>query len=106
MSQEVIVTCAVTGGHQNHGKHPDYPITPTQIAATCLEARAAGAAIVHIHVRDPETGTPRGDVALYREVVERIQTACQHLQDHCSRRILEVSLRRCIPQDYELRNLL
>ena len=71
MSQEVIVTCAVTGGHQNHGKHPDYPITPTQIAATCLEARAAGAAIVHVHVRDPKTGTPRGDVALYREARSR-----------------------------------
>ena len=73
MAQEVIVTCAVTGGHQNHGKHPDYPITPAQIADTCLEARAAGAAIVHVHVRDPETGTPRGNVELYREVVERLR---------------------------------
>ena len=58
MSRDVIVTCAVTGGHQNHGKHPDYPITPQQIAAACLEARHAGAAIVHIHVRDPATGMP------------------------------------------------
>ena len=73
MAQEVIVTCAVTGGHQNHGKHPDYPITPAQIADTCREARAAGAAIVHVHVRDPETGTPRGNVELYREVVERLR---------------------------------
>ena len=73
MSRDVIVTCAVTGGHQNHGKHPDYPITPQQIAAACLEARHAGAAIVHIHVRDPETGMPKGDVALYREVVERVR---------------------------------
>ncbi|MFP6742838.1 MAG: 3-keto-5-aminohexanoate cleavage protein [Alphaproteobacteria bacterium] len=73
MSQEVIVTCAVSGGHQNHNKHPDYPITPAQIADTCLEARAAGAAIVHVHVRDPETGMPRGNVELYREVVERVR---------------------------------
>ncbi len=73
MSRDVIVTCAVTGGHQMHTKHPDYPITPAQIAATCLEARQAGAAICHIHVREPETGMPTGDVALYREVVERIR---------------------------------
>ncbi len=73
MSRDVIVTCAVTGGHQNHGKHPDYPITPEQIAAACLEARQAGAAIVHVHVRDPVTGMPKGDVALYREVVERVR---------------------------------
>ena len=75
MAQEVIVTCAVTGGHENHGAHPDFPITTEQIAAACLEARAAGAAIVHIHVRDPETGTPTGDPTLYREVVERIRDA-------------------------------
>ncbi len=75
MSQEVIVTCAVTGGHENHTKHPDFPITPKQIADACLEARGAGAAIVHIHVRDPDTGTPTGDPALYREVVERIKEA-------------------------------
>ena len=73
MSRDIIVTCAVTGGHQNHDKHPDYPITPAQIAATCLEARQAGAAIVHIHVRDPDTGAPSGEVSLYREVVERIR---------------------------------
>lgn len=75
MAQEVIVTCAVTGGHENIGGHPDFPITPAQIADACLEARGAGAAIVHIHVRDPETGIPDGDPALYREVVERIRDA-------------------------------
>ena len=75
MAQEVIVTCAVTGGHENIGAHPDFPITPAQIADACLEARSAGAAIVHIHVRDPETGTPDGDPALYREVVQRIRDA-------------------------------
>ncbi len=75
MSNDVIITCAVTGSHQNFKKHPDYPITTQQIAASCLEARQAVAAIVHVHVRDPETGAPAGDTALYREVVERIRDA-------------------------------
>jgi len=75
VAQEVIVTCAVTGSHQNFHKHPNFPITPEQIARECLEARAAGAAVVHIHVRDPETGAPSGDPALYAEVVARIRDA-------------------------------
>lgn len=75
MSHEVVITCAVTGSHQNFQKHPDFPITPAQIAASCLEARAAGAAVVHIHVRDPQTGAAVGEPALYREVVERIRDA-------------------------------
>ncbi len=73
MAQEVIVTCAVTGSHQNFHNHPDYPITPEQIANSCLEARAAGAAVVHIHVRDPKSGAASGDPELYREVVERVR---------------------------------
>lgn len=73
MSQEVIVTCAVTGGHANFHNHPDYPITPKQIAESCLSAHRAGAAIAHIHVRDPKTGQRSGDPALYREVVARIR---------------------------------
>lgn len=75
MPQEVIVTCAVTGGHNNFQKHPDYPITPKQIAQSCLDARRAGASIVHIHVRDPETGARSGDPALFEEVVQRIRDA-------------------------------
>ena len=75
MSNEVIITCAVTGSHQNFHKHPDYPITPKQIAQSCLEARQAGAAIVHVHVREPETGAAAGETALYREVVERVRDA-------------------------------
>ena len=75
MSNDVIITCAVTGSHQNFHKHPDYPIAPKQIAASSLEARQAGAAIVHVHVRDPETGAPAGDTELYGEVVARIRDA-------------------------------
>ncbi len=73
MAQEVVLTCAVTGGHDNHRKHPDFPITPKQIAGACLEARGAGASVVHIHVRDPETGEHVGRPELFREVVERIR---------------------------------
>ena len=73
MNKEVVLTCAVTGGHANFKAHPNFPITPKQIADACLEARAAGAAIVHIHVRDPDTGDHSGDTALFRDVLERIR---------------------------------
>ncbi len=73
MFNEVILTCAVTGGHNNQAKHPDYPITPEHIASDCIAAAKAGAAVVHIHVRDPETGMRSGDPALFREVVQRIR---------------------------------
>jgi len=73
MSDEVILTCAITGGHNNQDKHPDYPISPEHIANDCIAAAKAGAAIVHIHVRDPATGMRSGDPALFREVVNRIR---------------------------------
>ncbi|MCP4432387.1 MAG: 3-keto-5-aminohexanoate cleavage protein [Gammaproteobacteria bacterium] len=73
MNKNVILTCAVSGGHNNQGKHPDYPITPEHIARDCIDAGKAGAAIAHIHVRDPETGMRSGELALFREVVERIR---------------------------------
>jgi len=75
MNNDVIVTCAVTGSGDTAGKHPDLPITPEQIANAALEAREAGAAVAHIHVRAPETGQGSRDVELYREVVERIRDA-------------------------------
>ena len=73
MNRNVIVTCAVTGGHMNFHKHPNFPITPKQIADACIEARQAGAAIAHIHVRDPNTGERSADPAHFREVVQRIR---------------------------------
>src|SRR5512145_3237590 len=69
----VIVTCAITGGGDTVGKHPAIPVTPEQIAMSSLEAALAGAAIVHIHVRDPATGKPSARQELYAEVVERIR---------------------------------
>ena len=73
MNWDVFITCAVTGAGATAGKSPHVPITPAQIAAAAIEAAQAGAAIAHIHVRDPATGAAARDVALYREVVERIR---------------------------------
>ncbi|MGW3421369.1 3-keto-5-aminohexanoate cleavage protein [Streptomyces phaeochromogenes] len=73
MNQDVIITCALTGAGDTVRKSPHVPVTPEQIARSAVEAAAAGAAAVHIHVRDPETGAPSRDPRLYREVVERIR---------------------------------
>lgn len=73
MLPKVFITCALTGNIVKPGQHPHLPITPEQIATAGLEAAAAGAAIVHVHVRDPKTGAPSGETALYREVMERIR---------------------------------
>jgi uncharacterized protein (DUF849 family) len=75
MNSEVIVTCAVTGAGDTVGRHPAIPITPDEIAQAALEAAQAGAAIAHIHVRDPATGKAARDPALYRAVVERIRAS-------------------------------
>lgn len=74
MKRQVIVTCAITGGGDTVGKHPAIPVTPEQIATSALEAAGAGAAIVHIHVRDPKTGKPSTELSHYREVVDRIRS--------------------------------
>jgi len=73
MNQDVFITCAVTGAGDTVGKHPAIPVTPKEIAASAIEAARAGAAIAHIHVRDPETGRAARDPKLYREVVERVR---------------------------------
>ncbi|GGQ15312.1 3-keto-5-aminohexanoate cleavage protein [Streptomyces mutabilis] len=73
MTENVIITCALTGAGDTVRKSPHVPVTPEQIAGNAVEAAAAGAAVVHIHVRDPETGDPSRDPKLYREVVERIK---------------------------------
>ena len=73
MSRPVIISCAITGSGETTQLSPYVPVTPKQIADDALAAHAAGAAIVHLHVRHPETGAPSRDIALYREVVERIR---------------------------------
>ena len=75
MNREVFITCAVTGSGGTQDRSPHVPRSPRQIADAAIDAAKAGAAVVHCHVRDPETGAPRRDVALYREVTERIRDA-------------------------------
>lgn len=76
INNEVIISCAITGSGDTAGKHPNLPITPQQIAESAIEAANAGAAIAHIHVRNPETGAASRELSLYREVIERIRDSC------------------------------
>ena len=73
MNRKVIITCALTGAGDTVGKSEHVPVTPQQIAESGIEAARAGAAVVHVHVRDPRTGDGTREVALYREVVERLR---------------------------------
>lgn len=73
MNREVFITCAVTGAGDTTARSGKVPVTPAEVAEAAIEAARAGAAIAHIHVRDPATGKPARDPALYREVVERIR---------------------------------
>jgi uncharacterized protein (DUF849 family) len=75
MQRKVMISCAVTGSADTPGRNPAVPVTPQQIAQSAIDAAKAGAAIVHIHVRDPQTTKPSMDKALYREVVERIRAS-------------------------------
>src|SRR5690242_6921885 len=75
MQRKVMISCAVTGSADTPGKNPAVPVTPAQIAQSAIDAAKAGAAIVHIHVRDPQTTKPSMDPAHYREVVERIRSS-------------------------------
>ncbi len=74
LASEVFITCAVTGSADSVRKNPHVPVTPQQIAASALAAHEAGAAIVHLHVRDPQSGLASRDPALFREVVEKIRS--------------------------------
>ena len=73
MSKEVFITCAVTGSGGTQDRSPHVPRSPKEIADSAIAAAKAGAAIVHCHVRDPETGVPSRDLKLYRELTDRIR---------------------------------
>ncbi len=73
MNREVFITCAVTGSGGTQDKSPHVPRSPQQIAESAIAAAKAGAAVVHCHVRDPETGAPSRDRGLFREVTDRIR---------------------------------
>jgi uncharacterized protein (DUF849 family) len=75
MNTEAFITCAITGAGDTVARSPHVPVTPQQIADSAIEAARAGAAVVHIHVRDPDTGQGSRDVALYRQVVEQIRAS-------------------------------
>ena len=73
MNRNVFITCAVTGSGSTQDRSPHVPRSPKEIAESAIAAAQAGAAVVHCHVRDPETGTPSRDLKLYRELTERIR---------------------------------
>ena len=73
--RKVIITCAVTGNAPFDPRHPSFPVTPQQIATASVEAARAGAAIVHIHVRDPRTALGSRDPKLFKETVDRVRDA-------------------------------
>jgi len=75
VNRDVIITCAVTGAGDTLDKHPGVPVTPEQVAAAAIEAAQAGAAIAHIHVRDPETGKGSRDPELFRQAVELVRAS-------------------------------
>ena len=75
MNWEAFITCAVTGSGNTVDKHPAIPKTPQEIADSAIEAAKAGAAVAHIHVRDPESGKPSRNPALFKEVVERVRAS-------------------------------
>src|SRR5215217_5265525 len=75
VNPEVFITCAVTGAGDTTGSSDRVPVSPEEIAVSAIEAARAGAAVVHVHVRDPATGRGSRDVALYRDAVERVRAA-------------------------------
>ncbi len=75
MTHKTVITCAVTGSAPTTDKNPGVPVTPEQIATSAIEAWRAGASVVHVHVRDPETGAPSMAYELYEEVTERLRAS-------------------------------
>ena len=75
MNREVFITCAVTGSGSTQDKSPHVPRSPQQIADSAIAAAKAGAAVVHCHVRDPETGAPSRDLGCFRELTDLIRAS-------------------------------
>ena len=77
--EKLIISVAVTGSMPTKQMNPSVPYSPKEIADSAVESWKAGAAIAHIHVRDPNTGKPSKDINLFREVVDRIRSKCDML---------------------------
>ena len=75
MARKVIITCAVTGAIHTPSMSPYLPVTPEQITQAAIGAAEAGAAIVHLHARNPTDGSPSQDPALFRQFLPRIKAA-------------------------------
>jgi uncharacterized protein (DUF849 family) len=74
--RRVLCSCAITGGMSVPGQSAAIPVTPEEIVESAVAAHAAGAAIVHLHVREPETGRPSSDLALFRQVIDGVRERC------------------------------
>jgi uncharacterized protein (DUF849 family) len=75
LNWNAFITCAITGAGDTVGRSPHVPVTPGQIATSAIDAAEAGAAVVHIHVRDPATGRGARDPQLYKQVVDQIRAS-------------------------------
>ncbi|MBV6651205.1 MAG: 3-keto-5-aminohexanoate cleavage protein [Hoeflea sp.] len=75
-NDKVIITCAVTGGVHTPTMSDALPITPDEIAQQSIEAAEAGASIIHLHARDPETGRPTPDPDVFMQFLPRIKQSC------------------------------
>jgi len=75
MARKIIISCAITGSIHTPSMSPHLPVTPDEIAASAIEAAEAGAAVLHLHARDPQTGAPTPDVAVFEQFVPRIRAA-------------------------------
>ncbi|WP_050604381.1 3-keto-5-aminohexanoate cleavage protein [Ruegeria sp. 6PALISEP08] len=75
MAQKIILTCAITGSIHTPSMSPYLPVTPAEIATSAIEAAEAGASVLHLHARDPETGRPSADINVFRQFLPRIKNA-------------------------------
>ena len=83
MTRKVILTCAVVGENQYNKAHPNFPITPQQIADAALEAEQAGASAVHLHARDPENGTGRAKLHVLLRTILAFPPSELRMQKSC-----------------------
>jgi 3-keto-5-aminohexanoate cleavage enzyme len=96
MNDKVIITAALAGAETTRAQNPAVPYTPNEFAAEALKARESGAAVVHVHVRDPRTGAPARDL-------EKIKTTIQAIRDRCPDLIINMSTAIVTSGDYKVR---